>query len=463
MELKIEKTNIPGLLVVTLPLNGDERGWFKENWQREKMVALGLPDFKPVQNNISYNANKGVTRGIHAEPWDKFVSLAAGKIFGAWVDLRQGKSFGQVFTMEISPSQAVFVPRGVANSYQALEDGTAYTYLVNAHWSKDAKYAAVNLADKSLGIGWPIALEKAIVSEKDRLNPMLDEVKPFVQERKMVITGAHGQLGQALQAKYPEALPVDREELDITDYESVRSFDWTGVDVIVNAAAYTNVDGAETAEGRVAAWQVNAAGAANLARIATEKDICLVHVSSDYVFDGETKNHQEAEKFAPLSVYGAAKAAGDVAVATAPKHYICRTSWLIGEGKNFVRIMMELGDKGVSPKVVDDQFGRLTFTDELVRVIDFLLQNQAPFGVYNVSNSGVVKSWADIAGDIFGECGFSQDVVKITTSEYFEGKENVAVRPKNSDFCLDKIHALGFKSHDWEKELIKYIRKERKK
>ena len=77
-KLEIEQTNIPGLLVVHLPVHRDSRGWFKENWQRQKMVAQGLPDFKPVQNNISFNANKGATRGIHAEPWDKFISVATG-------------------------------------------------------------------------------------------------------------------------------------------------------------------------------------------------------------------------------------------------------------------------------------------------------------------------------------------------------------------------------------------------
>src|SRR6218665_2160169 len=88
--LETHTTDVPGLVWFDLPVHGDNRGWFKENWQREKMVALGLPDFKPVQNNISFNVERGVTRGIHAEPWDKYVSVATGKVFGAWVDLREG-------------------------------------------------------------------------------------------------------------------------------------------------------------------------------------------------------------------------------------------------------------------------------------------------------------------------------------------------------------------------------------
>ena len=87
-ELKAEETNIPGLIVFDLPVHGDNRGWFKENWQRAKQCGLGLPDFGPVQNNISFNTKRGVTRGIHAEPWDKYISIAAGSVFGAWVDLR---------------------------------------------------------------------------------------------------------------------------------------------------------------------------------------------------------------------------------------------------------------------------------------------------------------------------------------------------------------------------------------
>ena len=178
-DLAVKETNIPGFFIVDLVLHGDNRGWFKENYQREKLEALGLPHFEIVQNNFSYNQEKGVTRGLHAEPWEKFVSLANGRVFGAWVDLRKGESFGQVLTFEITPDKAVFVPRGVANSYQTLEENITYTYLVNEHWSPDAKYATVNLFDPALGIDWPIPQEQAIVSEKDQNNPLLKDVTPM--------------------------------------------------------------------------------------------------------------------------------------------------------------------------------------------------------------------------------------------------------------------------------------------
>jgi len=178
-ELTVKESNIPGLFVVDLVLHGDSRGWFKENYQKAKMETLGLPAFEVVQNNFSFNAEAGVTRGLHAEPWEKFISLANGKAFGAWVDLRSGPTFGQVFTGEISPETAYYVPRGVANAYQTLEPNLVYTYLVNQHWSPDAQYQSVNLFDPDLNIQWPIAKDQAIISEKDLANPILKDITPM--------------------------------------------------------------------------------------------------------------------------------------------------------------------------------------------------------------------------------------------------------------------------------------------
>lgn len=176
---KVTESPIPGLFVVDLTLHGDDRGWFKENYQQEKFEALGLPSFTVVQNNFSFNRETGVTRGLHAEPWEKFVSLANGSVFCAWVDIRQGDSFGTTFSIELTPDVAVFVPRGVANGYQTLEDNVTYTYLVNAHWSPDLRYQAVNAYDPALGIQWPITQDQAILSDKDKLNPNLADVSPM--------------------------------------------------------------------------------------------------------------------------------------------------------------------------------------------------------------------------------------------------------------------------------------------
>ena len=178
-DLAVRETNIPGFYIIDLAVHGDNRGWFKENYQKAKMEALGLPAFEVVQNNFSYNEEKGATRGLHAEPWEKFISVANGKVFGAWVDLRKGESFGETLTLEITPEVAVFVPRGVANGYQTLEEKVTYTYLVNAHWSPEAQYTFVNLFDPAHGISWPISKDEAIISDKDAGHPMLADVIPM--------------------------------------------------------------------------------------------------------------------------------------------------------------------------------------------------------------------------------------------------------------------------------------------
>ncbi|MDQ0633331.1 dTDP-4-dehydrorhamnose reductase/dTDP-4-dehydrorhamnose 3,5-epimerase [Arthrobacter pascens] len=446
-KLAATETPIPGMLLFDLPVHGDNRGWFKENWQREKMMALGLPDFSPVQNNISFNDKAGTTRGIHAEPWDKFVSVATGRIFGAWVDLREGPTFGSVFTAELDAGKAIFIPRGVANSYQTLEDNTSYVYLVNDHWSPDAEYTFLNLADETVNIAWPIPLEQAEVSDKDLAHPRLADVTPMAP-RKILVLGADGQLGKALRAEYSDDASVefaDRNTFDLLDPASFRTRHWRKYSTIINAAAFTAVDAAETSEGRQAAWALNVTAVAELARIALEAGIVLVHVSSDYVFDGSRASHDEAEGFTPLGVYAQTKAAGDAVVSVVPRHYVIRTSWVIGDGPNFVRTMASLAEKGVSPTVVNDQVGRLTFAEDLAAGIKHLLDVEAPYGTYNLTNDGDPQSWADIAAEVFELSGRARSsVTGVSTSEYFRGK-TAAPRPSNSVLDLAKITDTGFR------------------
>ncbi|WP_248583335.1 sugar nucleotide-binding protein [Nocardioides sp. InS609-2] len=446
----LETTPIPGLFVVRLDVREDPRGFFKENWQHQKMLDIGLPDFGPVQNNVSFNADRGVTRGIHTEPWDKFISLATGRIFGAWVDMREGDSFGATFTLEMDTSMAVFVPRGVGNSYQTLEDGTAYTYLVNQHWRPGITYPALALDDPTVSISWPIPLAEAIISEKDRQNPQLDRGTAIARQRTLVV-GGNGQLGQALQQEFPDAEGVGRDRLDLTDTGAVAAWPWADYDVVLNAAAYTAVDTAETAEGRVAAWAANATAPATLAALAREHGFTLVHYSSEYVFDGTAPldpGHTEDEPLSPLGVYAQSKAAGELAVAAAPRHYVVRTSWVIGDGGNFVRTMQRLAGNGVSPSVVSDQVGRLTFAAELARATRHLLESDAAYGTYHVSNTGPATSWSDIATRVFELSGRDAgDVTPISSEEYAAGK-TLAPRPLNSTMNLAKIRATGFEPED---------------
>ncbi len=425
------------------------------------MLDAGLPDFGPVQNNISFNAARGTVRGIHAEPWDKFVSLASGRIFGAWVDLREGPTFGTLFTAELTPQDAVFVPRGVGNAFQTLDDDTAYTYLVNDHWSAEAQkeYTFLNLADEDVAVPWPIPLEKSIVSAQDRKHPRLGDVVPM-QGRRTLILGAYGQLGTALRHAFAGDSTVEfagRAQFDITAESSYEALNWRDYSTIINAAAFTAVDAAETPEGRAAAWSINSAAVSRLARTAVEHSLTLVHVSSDYVFDGTDEVHHENEIPTPLGVYGQSKAAGDLAVGTVPKHYIVRTSWVVGDGKNFVRTMASLAAQGASPSVVDDQRGRLSFASDIAAGIQHLLRSKAPYGTYNVSNSGEAKSWYEVARDIYGLQGADPVLVKpISTADYV--KPNSAPRPPSSVLDLSRIRATGFDPPDARERLAEYLK-----
>ena len=176
----IASSKIPDVRLYSLDMHKDERGWFKESYNNKDLVSIGFPaDFKPVQNNISFNNYRGVTRGMHAEPWDKYISLASGVAFIALVDLRAGFNFGSVQTYTIESGDAVYVPRGVANSYQVLEGKTSYTYLVNDYWSESSVYTMVNLADPSLNIDWPISLTRSVISKKDLAHPFLTDISPI--------------------------------------------------------------------------------------------------------------------------------------------------------------------------------------------------------------------------------------------------------------------------------------------
>lgn len=172
-----QETPIAGLLKVSLDHRPDQRGWFEEIWHREKWSKSSLNWFTPIQQNGSFNNFAGSTRGFHAEPWNKLVTVVTGQAFCAWVDLRQEGAFGSAHYSLVSPGQAFFIPAGVANGYQAISDGTSYVYLVDGHWEPGASYLSLSLLDDELNIPWPISLDKAVISEKDRNNPTLSSLR----------------------------------------------------------------------------------------------------------------------------------------------------------------------------------------------------------------------------------------------------------------------------------------------
>lgn len=269
---------------------------------------------------------------------------------------------------------------------------------------------------------------------------------------RTLILGAGGQVGRALAKALPDATAVDRAAFDIAAPGPL-----DGWDVVINAGAWTDVDGAEAH--RADAWRANAAGPAALARAARAHGFVLVHFSSEYVFDGAApRPYREDDPVAPLSAYGASKAAGDLAVQGVERRYLLRPTWVVGEGRNFVRTMLGLAERGVAPTVVDDQIGRLTFATDLAAAVVGLVGSAAPFGDYHVTGGGEPGSWADVAREVYRLAGRADLPVSGTsTAAHFADKPTAARRPLNSVLDTAKAAAAGMAMPDWRAGLAAYL------
>ncbi len=275
--------------------------------------------------------------------------------------------------------------------------------------------------------------------------------------KKILVTGANGQLGQCLQKissqfEEFEFIFTDSETLDITNKEEVNDFFWQNApDFCINAAAYTAVDLAETDVEK--AFLVNADGTENLAEACAENNMQFIHVSTDYVFDGENNLAYTEEDFTnPLGVYGASKLAGDeLALEVNPCSVILRTSWVYSEfGKNFVKTMLNLFATKEELNIVADQFGQPTNANDLAEAIMKIIKSEkiTP-GIFNFSNLGRI-SWFDFAEKIAELSEAKIKLNAIETSQY----PTPAKRPKNSVLDLDKISkTYGVQLKPWEESL----------
>ena len=237
---------------------------------------------------------------------------------------------------------------------------------------------------------------------------------------RYLIAGAGGMLGRELRTVLSgrDVRALTRAELDVTDAVAVAEAA-SGVDVVINAAAYTAVDDAETHERE--AFAINATGAGNLARAAADAGARLVHVSTDYVFAGDASSpYPEDAPLAPISAYGRTKAEGERLVAAAhPSPYIVRTAWLYGaHGGNFVSTMLRLAAERETVSVVDDQRGQPTWARDLARSMVRLLDADAPAGIYHGTSSGET-SWFGLARAVFADAGLDPERVLPTTAAAF--------------------------------------------
>ena len=273
----------------------------------------------------------------------------------------------------------------------------------------------------------------------------------------ILITGSKGQLGMELQKLLDEKginyTATDSAEMDITNKTAVNAFfQKVNPTVVFHCAAYTAVDKAED-EGKDLNEKVNASGTKIVAEAAEANGAVMVYISTDYVFDGNNSGeYTETDQANPQNEYGRMKYEGEQWVRRiCSKFYIVRTSWVFGEfGNNFVFTMLRLADTHTVLTVVDDQFGRPTWTRTLASFMLHLIENKAAYGLYHLSNDGSC-SWYGFAREILKD--YDVEVKPVTSAEY----PQKAYRPKHSIMDLSKAKATGFQIPTWKEALTQFI------
>jgi dTDP-4-dehydrorhamnose reductase len=278
---------------------------------------------------------------------------------------------------------------------------------------------------------------------------------------KILVTGGYGQLGTALSEvlREHEVRLTDTDTMDITNPIQISAiFAEFEPEVLVHGAAYTNVDGCE--QNPVLAEAVNAQGTRNLAEACREHGVAMVYISTDYVFDGtKATPYLPEDEPNPISTYGRSKLKGEQEAASVPSHWILRTSWVYGIGKNFLQTMLGLAENHDELTVVGDQVGRPTWATDLALAIKDVAEKKPEYGIYHVTGDGPLTSWAEFATKIFEIRELPTKVRAVTTADYFGGKEegSYAPRPLYSALDLSKSREAGLHLADWEESLRQYL------
>lgn len=278
---------------------------------------------------------------------------------------------------------------------------------------------------------------------------------------KILITGSNGMLAKAVIKKFEtnnELILTDVNELDITNKDSVLNFILLHKpDIIINCAAYTAVDNAES--NIELAEKINAEGPKNLAIASKQNDSILVHISTDYVFRGDLevdKCYVETDDINPVTTYGITKMHGENAISVnCETYYIFRTAWLYGEGKNFVRTMIKLGKEKPFVNVVNDQFGSPTYTEDLADIIYQALNKKIEYGIYHATNQGFT-TWYDFTKEIFYMAKIECQVNPVSSEEFI----TPAKRPKNSKLSKNKLLSQGIEIPLYSDALKRFLEKE---
>lgn len=281
---------------------------------------------------------------------------------------------------------------------------------------------------------------------------------------KILIIGASGLLGKAVteELKKYQIFTPTLMELDITKREKIEKYVLDKLpDIIINCAAYTNVDKAE--KEKKLAYNINCIGTLNLSQICSSYNITLIHISTDYVFDGKKDRYYSYKEddelyLKPMTVYGITKLQGEKNIINlCKKYYILRTSWLFGDGKNFIRTIIRLSKENSEINVVNDQFGNPTYTVDLARIINQIIIKQIPYGIYNATNLGST-SWYGLAKKVLTYTRSNCRINPIST----QNSNRKAIRPKNSKLDVTKLLKQGIEIPTYDNALERFLKIELK-
>ncbi len=396
-----EPLAIPEVLLIAPPRFADLRGFFSETWSQRRYTEYGIPG-PFVQDNHSLSVQRGTIRGLHAQiapsVQGKLVRCVRGAIWDVAVDIRRSSpSYGRHVAAELSAENwhQLWIPGGFLHGFCTLAPDTEVIYKVTADYDRKAERGVI-WNDPDLALPWPVGAGEALLSDKDRVLPRFADCVEWFLGVTILITGGTGQLASALSATGTERVyRVGRPAFDFDKPDSVASvFDAVRPALVVNAAAYTGVDVAETDAG--AAYRANRDGPAQLARLCAEAGVPLIHVSTDYVFDGlKGAPYVETDPTEPQGIYGASKLAGEGAVLNAcSRAIVLRTAWVYSAtGKNFVRTMLNAARKTDRLRVVADQKGCPTTASDLAEAI------------LAVAARIEAEGWQDRFGGIFHAAG----------------------------------------------------------
>lgn len=474
-KIKIEKNlnGIEGLFTITTEVFEDVRGTFSECYNKRDLKEKVGKDIEFVQENHVFS-KCGVLRGLHFQkehPQGKMIRVLKGTIYDVAVDIRpKSTTFGKWYGAVLSDENRVqfFIPEGFAHGFVTLSESSEVSYKLTDYYQPGDE-GGIKYNDPELGIKWMLPNGKSendlIMVDRDKNFESFSSFKKTMEknmQKKILITGAKGRLGKVLGEQLGKTKHVvytpKHDELEICDRVEVqRYFERLRPNVVIHAAAFSDVEAAETE--REKCERINIDGTLNIVAACKKYKAKLILISTDYVFDGsKNKPYQPDDERCPLNVYGRTKRdAEDVVKDNLTDYAIIRTSWLMDVvGKNFFTTIYEKGKnfkKGNKPiRVVADQIASPTYIKDLALFLAYFVDSGQK-GVYHAVNAGECSRYT-FAKKMYELIGISAELEPVKTEKY----GGVAIRPKYSALDTKKNKACGmYEMPTWEDALTRMI------